>query len=59
MPLSRRSFLVTGSLAAGALATVKPVALKAAPRADLQDWSVVRNTPHEVEATARALRFLT
>lgn len=42
MPLSRRSFLVTGSLAAGALATVKPFALKAAPPPDLQDWSVVR-----------------
>ena len=42
MPLSRRSFLVTGSLAAGALATVKPFAVKAAPMADLQDWSVVR-----------------
>ena len=40
MPLSRRSFLVTGSLAAGALATVKPFAVKAAKPADLQDWSV-------------------
>src|SRR5438105_1738622 len=42
MPLSRRSFLVTGSLAAGALATVKPFAAKAAAPEDLQDWSVVR-----------------
>ena len=42
MPLSRRHFLVTGSLAAGALATVKPFAAKAAAPEDLQDWSVVR-----------------
>ncbi|HEX9407933.1 MAG TPA: aminotransferase class V-fold PLP-dependent enzyme, partial [Thermoanaerobaculia bacterium] len=42
MPLSRRHFLVTGSLAAGALATVKPFTAKAAAPEDLQDWSVVR-----------------
>src|SRR5437667_6364546 len=42
MPLRRRSFLVTGSLAAGALATVKPFAAKAAAPEDLQDWSVIR-----------------
>src|SRR3989442_5602913 len=42
MPLSRRHFLVTGSLAAGALATVKPFVAKAAAPEDLRDWSVVR-----------------
>jgi len=42
MPLSRRHFLVTGSLAAGALATVKPFVAKAAAPEDLRAWSVVR-----------------
>jgi isopenicillin-N epimerase len=46
MPLSRRRFLVTGSLAAGALATVTPItAKKPEPKrapADLHDWSAVR-----------------
>ena len=42
MPFSRRRFLVTGSLAAGALASVKPFAAKAAAPEDLHDWDVVR-----------------
>jgi selenocysteine lyase/cysteine desulfurase len=42
MPFSRRRFLVTGSLAVGTLATVKPFALSAAPSENLQDWNVVR-----------------
>jgi len=42
MPFSRRRFLVTGSLAAGALATVKPFAIQAASAEDLRDWGVVR-----------------
>ena len=42
MTFSRRRFLVTGSLAAGALASVKPFAAKAAAPEDLQDWNVVR-----------------
>ena len=42
MPLSRRNFLVTGSLAAGALATVKPFLAKPAPPADLRNWRVIR-----------------
>jgi selenocysteine lyase/cysteine desulfurase len=42
MPYSRRRFLVTGSLAAGALAAVKPFAAKAAAPENLQDWAVVR-----------------
>src|SRR5436190_2870481 len=42
MPYSRRRFLVTGSLAAGALASVKPFAAKAAAPEDLHDWDVVR-----------------
>jgi len=42
MPYSRRRFLVTGSLAAGALATVKPFAAQAAAPEDLRDWAVVR-----------------
>src|SRR5712691_10114301 len=42
MPLSRRHFLVTGSLAAGALATVRPFVAKAAAPEDLRAWSVVR-----------------
>ena len=40
--LNRRNFLLTGSLAAGALATVKPFLAKPAPAADLRDWRVVR-----------------
>src|SRR5207247_11408826 len=40
--LNRRHFLVTSSLAAGALATVKPFLAKPAPAADLHDWRVVR-----------------
>ena len=43
MPFSRRRFLVTGSLAAGALATVKPFAAKAAAPEDLQNWAAVRS----------------
>ena len=43
MPFSRRRFLVTGSLAAGALATVKPFAAKAAGPENLQDWGTVRS----------------
>jgi isopenicillin-N epimerase len=47
MPLSRRHFLVTGSLAAGALATVTPIftkeqEIRPIKTADLHDWSVVR-----------------
>src|SRR5438045_8710111 len=42
MPFSRRRFLVTGSLAAGALASIKPFAAKAAAPEDLHDWNVVR-----------------
>jgi len=42
MTFSRRRFLVTGSLAAGALASVKPFAAKAAAPEDLQHWNVVR-----------------
>ena len=42
MPLSRRHFLVTGSLAAGALATVKPFVAKPAAAANLHDWRAVR-----------------
>jgi len=42
MPYSRRRFLVTGSLAAGALASVKPFAAKAAAPENLQDWDAVR-----------------
>ncbi|HYS56182.1 MAG TPA: aminotransferase class V-fold PLP-dependent enzyme [Thermoanaerobaculia bacterium] len=42
MALSRRNFLVTGSLAAGALATVKPFLAKPAPPADLRNWRVIR-----------------
>lgn len=40
--LNRRNFLVTGSLAAGALATVKPFLAKPAAAPDLHDWRVVR-----------------
>src|SRR2546430_8297458 len=40
--LNRRHFLVTSSLAAGALATVKPFLAKPAAAADLHDWRVVR-----------------
>src|SRR5256886_17205384 len=40
--LNRRHFLVTGSFAAGALATVKPFLAKPAAAADLHDWRVVR-----------------
>src|ERR687884_562617 len=42
MTVSRRNFLVTGSLAAGALATVKPFLAKPKDAADLRDWGVVR-----------------
>ena len=42
MPFSRRHFLVTSSLAAGTLATVKPFAVRAAAYENLQDWNVVR-----------------
>lgn len=45
--LSRRHFLVTGSLAAGALATVTPIfgreqEIRPVKSADLHDWNVVR-----------------
>jgi len=40
--LSRRHFLFTGSLAAGALATVRPILAKPAAPEDLQDWGAVR-----------------
>src|SRR5438093_7409078 len=40
--LSRRHFLVTGSLAAGALATVRPILAKPAAAEDLQEWGAVR-----------------
>ncbi len=43
MPLSRRHFLITGSLAAGSLATVTPIfGRKPSQAADLHDWRVVR-----------------
>jgi len=42
MPFSRRHFLVTGSLAAGSLAAVRPFPVPAAPYENLQDWNVVR-----------------
>ena len=42
MAVSRRNFLINTSLAAGALATVKPILAKPAPTADLRDWSAVR-----------------
>ena len=42
MALSRRNFLVQGSLAAGALAAVRPVLAKPAAPPNLHDWAAVR-----------------